>query len=100
MLVRGKKNPANKLDLRILEIEQGTCTSKHYHVQSESVFYVLEGTAELEVQSTIVVLSVGDVVVVEPNEIHLIRNTGTSKCILIEAMSPPFTKKDIFYLEE
>lgn len=99
MLAGGQKIETQNLDLRILEIKPNTATSKHHHLKSESIFYILYGKVEMEINDSIISLQQGDVVVVEPGETHLLKNTGNDKSFVIEAMSPPFTKTDIYYSE-
>jgi mannose-6-phosphate isomerase-like protein (cupin superfamily) len=100
MLAGGKKIKTKNLDVRILEIGTNNCTSKHYHIRSESLFYILQGSIELEIVGNILTLKKGDIILIEPGEFHLLRNRGANKCIVLEVMSPPFTKKDIFYAED
>jgi quercetin dioxygenase-like cupin family protein len=97
ILVGGNKVKAKNLDLRILEIEPHMCTSKHYHAQSESVFYIMKGHIELETANGSYECREGNVLLVEPGEIHRIHNRGLEKSIILEVMAPPFSKSDIFF---
>lgn len=100
MLAGGKKLKTTNVDLRILEIRAQESTTRHYHQHSESIFYVMEGTLEMELGEggeAKVPLQVGDVVLIEPTEVHLLHNIGDRTAIVIEAMGPPFSTRDIFY---
>ena len=100
MLAGGTNLHAMNSDLRILYIRAGASTSKHYHVKSESVFHVLRGELRMEVDGASNGLSEGDTIVIEPNETHVLRNVGEDEAVVIESMSPGFSKKDIFYLDD
>lgn len=97
ILAGGKKLKTKNIDMRILEIEPKSSTSKHYHIKSESVFYILRGLVELETSTKIMRAKKSDIILVEPNEFHMIRNIANRKCVILEVMSPPFSKSDIFY---
>lgn len=100
MLAGGKDLKTKNVDLRILEMEPHSCTSKHFHERSESIFYLIEGKTELETLNQKLILFEGDVIVIEPNEVHILKNNTDKKCILLETMSPPFSSKDIHYSED
>jgi mannose-6-phosphate isomerase-like protein (cupin superfamily) len=87
-------------DLRILQIRAGASTSKHYHKRSESIFHVLSGELVMEVDNAREGLRRGDTIVIEPEEIHVLRNVGAEDAVVVETMAPPFSKTDIFYLPD
>lgn len=99
MLAGGRNLKTYNGDLRILEIEPGQSTSRHFHAKSESIFHVLSGNLEMEVNDELFTLCAGDTMVIEPLEIHLLRNSGSEKATVVETMAPPFSSKDIYYSE-
>ncbi len=103
MLAGGKQMKSLNVDLRILEIRAGEATTRHHHVRSESVFHILHGTLVMEVGSSSRVsvdLSAGDTIFIEPGEIHCLRNVGDDEGVVVEAMGPPFSQRDIFYARD
>jgi quercetin dioxygenase-like cupin family protein len=98
MLAGGVNLKTAEGDLRILEIAAGMSTSRHYHERSESIFHVMEGTLEMEVDGLVVPLEPGDTLVVEPHEVHVLKNIGRGLARVMEGMSPPFSAKDTFYV--
>jgi mannose-6-phosphate isomerase-like protein (cupin superfamily) len=48
----------------------------HYHEDMTEVFLIIEGTTEMTVGDTTVPLTKGDLVVVEPGEVHTMTNTS------------------------
>jgi len=99
MLAGGRNLTTHSGDLRILEIVSGKPTSRHYHKKSESIFYIQSGDLEMEVEGKTVSLKSGDTIVIEPGEVHLLRNVGKEIAIVIESMAPPYSGKDIFYVD-
>lgn len=100
MLAGGRNLRTSQGDLRLLEMAAGNSTSLHYHQKSESIFHVLVGTLSMEVSGTPIVLSAGDTIVIEPGEIHVLRNVGDETATVLESMAPPFSQRDIFYLND
>jgi mannose-6-phosphate isomerase-like protein (cupin superfamily) len=101
MLAGGTNLPTGKVDLRILEIRPGESTTKHFHRLSESIFYITSGQFKMKVGDVDITetdLGAGDIVVIEPDEIHQLSNVGDQMGFVIETMAPPFSKRDIIYL--
>jgi quercetin dioxygenase-like cupin family protein len=71
----GKSDEAPNFAMREFEVEPGGYTPKHHHPYEHEVFVldgegvVIEGKVEHPLRS-------GDVVYVQPNEVHQFRNSG------------------------
>jgi len=71
----GKSDEAPNFAMREFEVEPGGYTPKHHHPYEHEVFVldgegvVIEGEVEHPLRS-------GDVVYVQPNEVHQFRNSG------------------------
>lgn len=87
----------SRVDVKILEIDAMSQTSKHYHLESDSIFLVIDGEAELETLDQCEPMKPGDAARVPPREFHMLRNTTQHKCKVLEIMSPPYRKEDLFY---
>jgi mannose-6-phosphate isomerase-like protein (cupin superfamily) len=76
-----------------LRSEVGAREIRHYHPYRE-YFIVLEGSAELEVEGTIVSLRAGMIVMIEPSERHQITSVSPpgARWIVIKERSEPDTK--------
>ena len=96
---RAVEAPSSTIDLKVLELEPGTSTSRHYHRRSETIFCVLEGDVEIESGARLAA-PVGTVVVVPAGDRHQVHNVGTQRCRVLEIMSPPFSKDDYLFDEE
>ena len=100
MLAGGASLRTKQGDLRILRIKPGASTSKHFHRRSESIFHVVAGELRMEVDGAAHALVDGDTIVIDPEEVHVLRNIGLEEAVVFEAMAPPFSKTDIFYLDD
>lgn len=57
----------------------GQETKFHQHADMFEVFFVTKGTAKIIVNSDELVLEAGSCIVIEPKEMHAIRNIGNSE---------------------
>lgn len=71
----GEKDGAPNFAMRQFEVEPGGHTPRHFHPYEHEVF-VLEGAGEIIEGDKAHPLKKGDVVLVEPDEVHQFRNTG------------------------
>jgi len=86
-----------RIDFKILEIYPHMSTSMHYHCKSETVFHVVRGCAELETNDGLHLnIQTGDTIIVDVKEFHKITNKQEGVCVIMEIMSPPYDKTDIY----
>ncbi|MBN2230127.1 MAG: cupin domain-containing protein [Candidatus Thorarchaeota archaeon] len=71
----------------LVTIPTGTSSTPHSHVELEEVFVALS-EVELHVNDTILHLSLGDTVIVEPGENHSFRGIGHSDSIILAIKFP------------
>lgn len=71
----GEKDGAPSFAMRHFEVEPGGHTPRHFHPYEHEVF-VLEGEGEFYEGDTAHPLRAGDVLLVEPDEVHQFKNTG------------------------
>jgi mannose-6-phosphate isomerase-like protein (cupin superfamily) len=57
-----------------VELAEGESYSPHAHPDCEECFFVIEGAAEVTIDSQVIGISSGDFLVVEPNEVHTFKN--------------------------
>lgn len=94
-----KKATTTNVDFLLMEIEPGNETSKHYHLKSEEVFFILKGRATLISKTTSFELKEKEVAIVAPGEIHCIRNNGKDRLIILLVQSPPYDESDKYVIE-
>lgn len=54
----------------------GGRTMRHYHPRAEEIYYVLAGTARMEIAGEVREIVPGDAVAIPPGQPHQIMNTG------------------------
>jgi len=67
-------------------------TKRHFHKTSEEIYYILEGKGIMEIESETTEVSVGDIVVILPEEKH--RIFTTKKVRFLCFCSPPYSDAD------
>jgi mannose-6-phosphate isomerase-like protein (cupin superfamily) len=54
----------------------GAAVGKHFHRETEEVYYILSGTGEMTVGEETAEVSAGDAVYIPVNNVHTLKNTG------------------------
>ena len=57
-------------------LPSGSAFQAHYHEDMQEVFILVSGSAEMTINGQSQAMTVGDTLIVEPREIHTMRNTG------------------------
>jgi mannose-6-phosphate isomerase-like protein (cupin superfamily) len=77
-------------------LEPGQATERHYHAESEEVYYLLEGEAEMELDGERRSVTAGDAILIPPGAWHEIRARETPVRFLC-ACAPPYRHEDTFF---
>lgn len=80
-------------------IPPGKASRKHYHPIAEESYYILSGTARMELDGEVVILQPGDSVMLPPPQVHQISNAGESDLILLAICVPAWTPDNSVYLD-
>ena len=77
-------------DLAVIEerVPPGRREVRHVHARARQFFYVLSGTATLEIDGTVIVFSTGQGVHVPPGVPHRFSNDGPSDVVFLVVSSP------------
>jgi mannose-6-phosphate isomerase-like protein (cupin superfamily) len=77
-------------------LEPHQATDRHYHRLAEEIYYIVEGTADMEVDG--VRRSVGplDAILIPPGAWHQIR-AGDARVRLLCCCAPPYTHDDTYF---
>jgi mannose-6-phosphate isomerase-like protein (cupin superfamily) len=78
-------------------LEPGQATQRHYHRQSEEIYFVTKGAGELEVDGEIRTVRPGDAILIPPGAWHTLENDGTSELLILCMCSPPYSHDDTFF---
>ena len=75
----------------------GGSTQRHYHLESEEVYFLLEGRAEMELDGERRELVPGEGVAIPPGAWHEITTLGDSELRFLCCCAPPYTHDDTYF---
>ena len=77
-------------------LDPGEATQRHYHAETEEIYFVLDGVGELEVDGESSSVGRGDAVLIPPGAWHQIRAGGEELRFLC-CCAPPYRHEDTFF---
>jgi mannose-6-phosphate isomerase-like protein (cupin superfamily) len=72
----------------------GAAIGRHYHLETEELYYILDGTGEMSVGAETQTVGGGDCILIPRNEIHTLRNTGNQTMRLLLICGPAYSLAD------
>ena len=78
-------------------IGAGESTTRHYHRVSEQIYYLVEGTGEMELDGEVRAVGPGDAILIPPGSWHTIRATGDGPVRLLCGCAPPWSADDTYF---
>jgi mannose-6-phosphate isomerase-like protein (cupin superfamily) len=88
--------PVRNQSLAEATLAAGQATDRHYHAESEEIYYVLEGSGEMELDGERRQVDVGDAVLIPPGARHQIRADADGLRFLC-ACAPAYRHEDTFF---
>ena len=82
-----------RMNFALVQFMPGQDFHAHYHEVMEENFYILEGTATIIVDGITYTLNPGQLIHIEPKEVHYIINKSSSVIRMVSALAP-FRKVD------
>lgn len=89
--------PVANQSLAEATIEAGGSTIRHVHRVSEEIYYLVEGTGEMELDGEVRTVGPGDAILIPPGSWHTIRATGDGPVRLLCGCSPPWSADDTYF---
>jgi mannose-6-phosphate isomerase-like protein (cupin superfamily) len=77
-------------------LEAGQATERHYHGRSEEIYFLLEGTGEMELDGERRRVEPGDAVLIPPGAWHQL--TAVEALRFLCCCSPPYAHEDTFFV--
>ena len=96
VLLDGALSGAANQSLVEATLARGERTERHYHAEAEEIYYLLEGTGEMEVDGETRSLAPGDAVLIPPGARHRMR-AGEEPIRFLCACAPPYRHEDTFF---
>lgn len=73
----------------------GQATQRHYHRESEEIYYILSGGGEMEVGGEVRDVSEGDAILIPAGEWH--RIAATMDSVFLCCCAPPYSDGDTYF---
>ena len=80
-------------------LEPGHATQRHYHAEAEEIYYVVEGSGEMELDGDRRQVEVGDAVLIPPGAWHQIRASGATRLRFLCCCAPAYRHEDTYFDE-
>ena len=77
-------------------LEPGQATERHYHGESEEIYFLLEGGGTMELDGEMREVGPGDAILIPPGARHTLR-AGPSGARLLCCCAPPYRHEDTFF---
>ena len=74
----------------------GASVTKHFHKQTEEIYYLLEGAGEMTVGDETRLVQAGDAVFIPVNHVHTLKNTGDKPIKLLLICGAAHDFADVF----
>jgi len=89
--------PVANQSLAEATVDAGGSTTRHRHRVSEEIYYLIEGTAEMELDGEVRTVGPGDAILIPPGAWHTIRATGDGAVRLLCGCAPPWSADDTYF---
>src|SRR5262249_27095119 len=77
-------------------LDPGQATERHYHAESEELYFLLEGGGEMELDGSRREVGVGDAILIPPGAWHQIR-AGADGARFLCCCAPPYRHEDTYF---
>jgi len=88
--------PVQNQSLAEATLAPGQATERHYHAESEEIYYVVEGSGDMELDGDNRQVAVGDAVLIPPGARHQIRADAAGVRFLC-CCAPAYRHEDTFF---
>ena len=69
-------------------------TTRHFHPQTEEIYYILEGHGSMQIGEETRIVGSGDAIAIPPGARHQIRNTGSTVLKFLCCCVPAYEDED------
>ncbi len=90
------RDTAQNQTLAEASLSPGQATERHYHRASEEIYFVLEGSGEIELDGERAAVSAGEAVLIPPGAWHQIR-AGEGELRFLCCCAPGYRHEDTFF---
>jgi mannose-6-phosphate isomerase-like protein (cupin superfamily) len=72
----------------------GASVGQHHHLETEEIYYILQGSGRMRVGDEVRAVSSGDAVFIPRGHTHTLENTGSSSMIILLVCGPAYSFED------
>jgi mannose-6-phosphate isomerase-like protein (cupin superfamily) len=72
----------------------GAAVGRHHHLETEEIYYILEGSGRMTVGDEVREVSAGDAVFIPVKQVHTLENTGDGPMRLLLVCGPAYSCED------
>ena len=87
--------PVANQSLAEASLPAGAATDRHYHKQSEEIYYLLEGRGTMELDGETLDVGPGDAILIPPGAWHQI--TAAEPLRFLCCCAPPYAHEDTYF---
>jgi mannose-6-phosphate isomerase-like protein (cupin superfamily) len=88
--------PVRNQSLAEATLAAGQATERHYHAEAEEIYYVVEGSGEMELDGERRAVDIGDAVLIPPGTRHQIRADADGLRFLC-CCAPAYRHQDTYF---
>jgi mannose-6-phosphate isomerase-like protein (cupin superfamily) len=72
----------------------GAAVGRHYHTETEEVYYILRGNGRMTVGDEVRDVSTGDAIFIPRGHVHSLENTGQEEMTIMLVCGPAYSYED------
>jgi len=93
-LLNAQNSSIRNQSLAEATLAPGAVTHRHYHPQSEEVYYILQGQGRMYLEDEERTVNPGDAIAIPPGYKHYIHNTGSTPLVFLCCCAPGYAHQD------
>ena len=93
-LIDRTTSPVELCSLAEETLPAGAAVTRHFHTETEEVYYVLEGAGRMTVGECVREVSAGDAVYIPRGSAHTLENTGAVPMTILLVCGPAYSAAD------
>lgn len=94
-MINAETAGSSKLSFAMLIIEPGERSRRHFHKETEEIYYILSGQGRVEIDNETFDIRQGHAIFLPIGSYHQISNTGDQKLIFVCSDAPVFNPEDV-----
>jgi mannose-6-phosphate isomerase-like protein (cupin superfamily) len=72
----------------------GASVGRHHHIETEEIYYILQGSGRMTVGTEVRAVEAGDAVFIPRRHTHTLENTGLSPMTILLVCGPAYSYED------